>query len=88
MLHYCCLLLLLLLLQSLDHPNIARVQEVYHTPEHLYIIMDLYTGGEVFERYAFKGEASAAKVIRDVVNAVRYCHDRGIAVRDSFPCHN
>jgi hypothetical protein len=31
--------------QKLDHPSVARLQEVYHSPDYVFMVMDLY-GGE------------------------------------------
>mmetsp|Transcript_16678 Transcript_16678/g.23614 ORF Transcript_16678/g.23614 Transcript_16678/m.23614 type:complete len:718 (-) Transcript_16678:3-2156(-) len=70
------------IMKNLDHPNIVRLQEVFHTPSYLFMIMDLCTGGNLLQSYKFKTEKAAANIIRCIVNAIRYCHDRGIAHRD------
>ena len=38
------------ILQSLDHPCIIRIYDVYDTPNALYIILELVEGGELFDR--------------------------------------
>jgi hypothetical protein len=35
---------------QLDHPNIVRIEEVYESPDRLFIIQELCTGGELFDR--------------------------------------
>ncbi|CAM9390831.1 unnamed protein product, partial [Ectocarpus sp. 12 AP-2014] len=70
------------IMKQLDHPNIARVQEVFHTPDHYYMVMDLYTGGDMYARYKFRSEDETAKIVNKLINALRYCHDRNIAHRD------
>lgn len=58
-----------------------RVQEVFHTPDHVYMVMDLYTGGDMYARYKFRSEDDTAKIVNKLINALRYCHDRNVAVR-------
>jgi calcium-dependent protein kinase len=70
------------IMRNLDHPNIVRLQEVYQTPQYLFLVMDLFTGGSLLESYRFRSEADAARITRDIVNGVRYCHQQGIAHRD------
>eukprot|EP00752_Nemacystus_decipiens_P006678 g6005.t1 len=70
------------LLKSLDHPNIVRLQEVYMSDSHLYMAMDLITGGNLAGGFRCDGEEQAAAIVRQVVRALRYLHDRNIAHRD------
>ena len=70
------------IMKQLDHPNIGRLQEVYQTPDYLFLVMDLYTGGNLLESYQFQSERAAAEIVSNITNAVRYCHDRHIAHRD------
>lgn len=43
--------------------------------------MDLVKGGNLAVRYSFEGEEKAAHVVRQIARALRYLHDRNIAVR-------
>lgn len=61
--------------------HLHRVQEVFHTPDHYYMVMDLYTGGDMYARYKFRSEDETAKIVNKLINALRYCHDRNVAVR-------
>ncbi|CAM9782079.1 unnamed protein product [Chrysoparadoxa australica] len=70
------------IMRRLDHPNIVRLQEVYHTKDYLFMVMDLMHGGDLAEQYVFKSESNARAIVRQVVFALRYCHDRNIAHRD------
>ena len=38
------------LMIKLDHPNIIKLYEVYETDKSIYLIMELCTGGELFDR--------------------------------------
>lgn len=56
------------------------------TPTHLYVAMDLIEGGNLAVRYVFEGEEKAAHIVRQIVRALRYLHDRNIAVRVMLGC--
>ena len=38
------------ILQQLDHPNIVKLYETYESPDELYLVMELCTGGELCTR--------------------------------------
>eukprot|EP01055_Gregarina_sp_Pseudo9_P005698 Gregarina_sp_Pseudo_9__5697@NODE_815_length_2174_cov_11_253396_g766_i0_p1_GENE_NODE_815_length_2174_cov_11_253396_g766_i0NODE_815_length_2174_cov_11_253396_g766_i0_p1_ORF_typecomplete_len604_score87_23Pkinase/PF00069_25/2e78Pkinase_Tyr/PF07714_17/1_1e43EFhand_7/PF13499_6/8_7e12EFhand_7/PF13499_6/1_7e16EFhand_8/PF13833_6/6_6e06EFhand_8/PF13833_6/1_7e05EFhand_8/PF13833_6/1_3e08EFhand_11/PF08976_11/2_8e05EFhand_11/PF08976_11/5_7e11EFhand_1/PF00036_32/4_2e03EFhand_1/PF00036_32/9_2e05EFhand_1/PF00036 len=78
----------ILIMKSLDHPNIIRLFEVYEDEKHLYLIMELCTGGELFDRIIKSGHLSeryAATIMRQVFSAVAYCHSLNIMHRDLKP---
>ena len=35
-------------MRKLDHPNIIKLYEVYEGKDHIYMVMDLLEGGEIF----------------------------------------
>lgn len=50
--------------------------------------MELMTGGELFDRIVdkeFYSEKEAVEVLKPVVDALKYCHDMGVAHRDLKP---
>lgn len=59
---------------------VPQEQEVYMSDSHLYMAMDLITGGNLAGGYRCEGEEQAAAVVRQIVRALRYLHDRNIAV--------
>jgi serine/threonine-protein kinase SRK2 len=69
----------------LDHPNIIRFVECLLTPNHLAIVMEYASGGELFERICSKGrfgEDEARFFFQQLVSGLEYCHHHGVAHRD------
>lgn len=65
-------------MSNIDHPNIVKLFEVYEDKTKLYVVLELMTGGELFDRIVEKevyNEKEAAEVIRPVVDAIR-CIDK------------
>lgn len=40
--------------QAMDHPHIVKLREVFDCQNHFYMIMELCTGGELFDRIVMK----------------------------------
>lgn len=38
------------ILQTLDHPHVIKLYEVYDEPGYLYLVMELLQGGELFDK--------------------------------------
>ena len=83
---------------QLDLPYIVRIEEVYASSDEMYIVQELCSGGELFDRledqpdYHYT-EAHCAKLVKQMATAVRYLHHKGIVHRDlkleaSFRCRN
>ncbi|XP_052876919.1 CBL-interacting protein kinase 23-like [Gossypium arboreum] len=67
------------------HPNVIRLYEVIASKTKIYIVLELVTGGELFDKIASKGrlkEDEARKYFQQLMNAVDYCHSRGVYHRD------
>ncbi|KAL7988231.1 hypothetical protein Chor_007150 [Crotalus horridus] len=72
-------------LKKIQHENIVALEDIYESPTHLYLAMQLVTGGELFDRIIERGyytEKDASQLIRQVLEAVNYLHDLGIVHRD------
>ncbi|KAN0016207.1 hypothetical protein ACTFIV_010073 [Dictyostelium citrinum] len=76
------------ILKKVNHPNIIALKELFDTPEKLYLVMELVTGGELFDKIVEKGsysEADAANLVKKIVSAVGYLHGLNIVHRDLKP---
>ncbi|XP_034230575.1 LOW QUALITY PROTEIN: calcium/calmodulin-dependent protein kinase type 1-like [Thrips palmi] len=72
----------------LTHPNIVQLLETFEDKHKVYLIMELVTGGELFDRIVQKGsytEKDASDLIRQVLEAVDYMHEQGVVHRDLKP---
>ena len=81
------------LLKECDHPNIIKLIEVHEDQKYLHLITELCTGGELFDRIIEKtqsdeghfSERDAANLVRCILDAISYCHDKAIVHRDLKP---
>ncbi|CAI0435493.1 unnamed protein product [Linum tenue] len=79
----------ILILQHLTgQPNIVEFKGAYEDRQDVHLVMELCSGGELFDRIIAKGsysEKEAARVIRQIVNVVHVCHFMGVMHRDLKP---
>ncbi|CAI9782166.1 unnamed protein product [Fraxinus pennsylvanica] len=75
-------------MKLIRHPNVIRMYEVMASKTKIYIVMEFVTGGELFDKIASRGrlkEDEARKYFQQLINAVDYCHSRGVYHRDLKP---
>ena len=77
---------------QLDHPNIIKLYEYYETETFIYLIMELCTGGELFDTIIERTESGkpftekeAAVIFKQMMSAINYCHSNKIVHRDLKP---
>jgi len=76
------------LLTAMKHPNILRYEDCYMDNKNFYICTTLCNGGELFDKIKEMkqfSEAEAARVLKIIISAIAYCHDRNIVHRDLKP---
>ncbi|CCW65392.1 unnamed protein product [Phytomonas sp. EM1] len=75
-------------MKRLRQPNIIELHEVMQTSNHIYLVLELVTGGELFEKIASErrfDEKTARKYFHQLICGIHYCHQQGIAHRDLKP---
>ncbi|XP_020600309.1 CBL-interacting protein kinase 23-like [Phalaenopsis equestris] len=75
-------------MKLIKHPNVIRMYEVMASKAKIYIVLEFVTGGELFDKIASRGrmkEDEARKYFQQLINAVDYCHSRGVFHRDLKP---
>ncbi|KAL5716315.1 cAMP-dependent protein kinase [Ranunculus cassubicifolius] len=75
-------------MKLIKHPNVIRMYEVMASKTKIYIVLEFVTGGELFDKIASSGrlkEDEARKYFQQLINAVDYCHSRGVCHRDLKP---
>jgi calcium/calmodulin-dependent protein kinase I len=76
------------IMKKLDHNNIVKLYEVYEDSKYIYLILELISGGILFDKIVAKKfftEKEAVPVVRQILEAVNYMHSKGVAHRDLKP---
>ena len=76
------------IMKALNHRNIVNLREVLSSKHKLYIVMDLVSGGELFEQIEKRGELDeklARSYFQQLIDGIDYCHRRGVCHRDLKP---
>lgn len=76
------------IMRKLHHPNIVQFMDFFDEGDHMYIVIEYLSGGELFDKIVQKSHYSE-KEARDTIfiflNALKHCHDKGIVHRDLKP---
>ena len=70
---------------KLHHPNVIQLRDVQVSEDHVFLVMELASGSELFERVSRSGglsEDQARMYFQQVVSGIQYCHHEGVYHRD------
>mmetsp|Transcript_19139 Transcript_19139/g.27673 ORF Transcript_19139/g.27673 Transcript_19139/m.27673 type:complete len:733 (+) Transcript_19139:108-2306(+) len=76
------------ILQSLHHKSIVCLVDFFEEKDNFFIIMELMSGGDVFDRIVEKNhytELDARNLATELLEAVAFMHSHGVAHRDLKP---
>nr|BAA28663.1 HrPOPK-1 [Halocynthia roretzi] len=76
------------IMKLIEHPHILGLHDVYENKKYLYLILELVSGGELFDYLVQKGRLiprEARRFFRQIISAVDYCHNHNVCHRDLKP---
>eukprot|EP00027_Filamoeba_sp_ATCC50430_P011158 CAMPEP_0168560702 /NCGR_PEP_ID=MMETSP0413-20121227/11201_1 /TAXON_ID=136452 /ORGANISM="Filamoeba nolandi, Strain NC-AS-23-1" /LENGTH=476 /DNA_ID=CAMNT_0008592021 /DNA_START=139 /DNA_END=1569 /DNA_ORIENTATION=+ len=78
------------IMKLLEHPSIVRLYEVLYLPEskEIVLVMEFVSGGELYDLIVQNDkltEEHARKLFRQILCALKYCHDHLVIHRDLKP---
>lgn len=76
------------IMKMVKHSFVVKLYEVLASRSKIFIVLELVTGGELFDKIVREGrfdEAMARFYFRQLVRGVKYCHKAGVCHRDLKP---
>eukprot|EP00270_Netrium_digitus_P005134 TRINITY_DN1669_c0_g1_i1.p1 TRINITY_DN1669_c0_g1~~TRINITY_DN1669_c0_g1_i1.p1 ORF type:complete len:455 (+),score=105.47 TRINITY_DN1669_c0_g1_i1:157-1521(+) len=76
------------IMKLVRHPNVVTLHEVLASRLKIYIVLEFVSGGELFDKIAHEGkleEKEGRKFFQQLVDAVDFCHSKGVYHRDLKP---
>ena len=76
------------IMMRLDHPSILRLYDYFEDSTKVYLVLELCTGGELFDRIIlnkYYSEENARVIFRQMITGIIYCHLSKVCHRDLKP---
>ena len=76
------------IMMKLDHPNVLRLYDYFEDKVNVYLVLELCSGGELFDRIIEKkyyNETEARLIFKQIMKAIIHCHMQGVCHRDLKP---
>jgi serine/threonine protein kinase len=76
------------IMSKITHANIVRLYKAYEEPEAYYLVQEIMTGGELFDRIVAKecyNEREARDTAKTILGAVDYMQSKKVVHRDLKP---
>lgn len=76
------------IMMKLDHPNVLRLYDYFEDKINVYLVLELCSGGELFDRIIEKkyyNETEARLIFKQIMKAIIHCHIQGVCHRDLKP---
>lgn len=78
----------LTILSRVQHPYVIKLEEVFRGVSKLFIVMEMASGGEMYDRVVAKGrysEPEARQAVQMLLTGLAYLHTMHITHRDLKP---
>lgn len=76
------------IMKMVRNPHVVLLKEVLASRTKIFIVLELVTGGELFDKIVSEGrfnEETARFYFRQLIGGVLYCHSQGVCHRDLKP---
>jgi hypothetical protein len=76
------------IMKMLNHPFVVGLHDVLQTQNNIYLVLELVTGGELFDRIVSAkkfDEDTGRRFFQQLVVALHFCHKQGVCHRDLKP---
>eukprot|EP01104_Vermistella_antarctica_P004862 TRINITY_DN15288_c0_g1_i1.p1 TRINITY_DN15288_c0_g1~~TRINITY_DN15288_c0_g1_i1.p1 ORF type:complete len:331 (+),score=92.20 TRINITY_DN15288_c0_g1_i1:140-1132(+) len=74
--------------KKIAHKNVVNMEEIVETEDHYYLILELISGGELFDKIVqltFYSEEDASRLVKQMLEGVAHLHENNVVHRDLKP---